>query len=97
MTPHLMETMARHQQVLPYLDIPLQHGHRETLKRMKRPAKVEWVYDTIGKLREMMPELAVRTTFIVGYPGETEEEFQGSAENGSRFGIRPGRRISIQL
>ena len=74
-TPHLMETMARHQQVLPYLDIPLQHGHRETLKRMKRPAKVEWVYDTIGKLREMMPELAVRTTFIVGYPGETEAEF----------------------
>ena len=43
---------------------------------MRRPAKVEWVYETIGKLRELMPELAVRTTFIVGYPGETEEEFQ---------------------
>ena len=76
-TPRLIETMARHEQILPYLDIPLQHGHRETLKRMKRPAKVEWVYDTIGKLREAMPELAVRTTFIVGYPGETEAEFQG--------------------
>jgi len=76
-TPRLMEAMANHKQVLPYLDIPLQHGHRETLKRMKRPAKVEWVYDTIGKLREMIPNLAVRTTFIVGYPGETEEEFQG--------------------
>ena len=76
-TPRLMETMARHPQVLSYLDIPLQHGHRETLKRMKRPAKVEWVYDTIGKLRETMPELAVRTTFIVGYPGETDEEFEG--------------------
>ena len=76
-TPRLMETMAKHEQVLPYLDIPLQHGHRETLKRMRRPAKVEWVYDTIGKLRETMPELAVRTTFIVGYPGETEEEFKG--------------------
>ncbi len=76
-TPKLMEAMAKHDQVLPYLDIPLQHGHRETLKRMKRPAKVEWVYDTIGKLREMIPNLAVRTTFIVGYPGETEEEFQG--------------------
>ena len=74
-TPRLMETMARHPQVLPYLDIPLQHGHRETLKRMKRPAKVEWVYQTIGRLRELMPDLAVRTTFIVGYPGETEEEF----------------------
>jgi len=75
-TRTLMETMARHQQVLPYLDIPLQHGHRETLKRMKRPAKVEWVYETIATLRELMPELAVRTTFIVGYPGETEEEFE---------------------
>ena len=74
-TPRLMESMARHPQVLPYLDIPLQHGHRETLKRMRRPAKVEWVYETIGRLRELMPRLAVRTTFIVGYPGETEEEF----------------------
>ena len=75
-TPRLMETMAQHQQVLPYLDMPLQHGHRETLKRMRRPAKVEWVYQTIGKLRELMPRLAVRSTFIVGYPGETEEEFE---------------------
>ncbi len=75
-TPKLMETMAKHEQVLPYLDMPLQHGHRETLKRMRRPAKVEWVYDTVGKLREMLPGLAVRTTFIVGYPGETDEEFE---------------------
>jgi len=75
-TPRLMETMAKHDQVLPYLDIPLQHGHREVLKRMKRPANVEWVYDTIGKLRDTIPELAVRTTFIVGYPGETDEEFE---------------------
>ncbi|MBC8170997.1 MAG: radical SAM protein, partial [Anaerolineae bacterium] len=71
------ETMAKHQQVLPYLDIPLQHGHRETLKRMKRPAKIEWVYETLGQLRATIPHLAVRTTFIVGYPGETDEEFDG--------------------
>lgn len=76
-TPRLMETMAKQPQILPYLDMPLQHGHRETLKRMKRPAKVEWVYETIGKLRQMMPNLAIRTTFIVGYPGETEAEFEG--------------------
>ncbi len=76
-TPRLMETMAKHEQIVPYLDIPLQHGHRETLKRMRRPAKVEWVYETIGALRELMPAVAVRTTFIVGYPGETEEEFDG--------------------
>ncbi|MBC6936617.1 MAG: 30S ribosomal protein S12 methylthiotransferase RimO [Chloroflexi bacterium] len=76
-TPRLMETMAKHRQILPYLDMPLQHGHRDTLLRMKRPAKIEWVYETVGKLREMMPNLCVRTTFIVGYPGETEAEFDG--------------------
>jgi ribosomal protein S12 methylthiotransferase len=75
-TPELMEAMAKHDQVLPYLDMPLQHGHRETLKRMRRPAKVEWVYETVHKLREMIPDLTVRTTFIVGYPGETDEEFK---------------------
>lgn len=76
-TERLMETMAKHSQILPYLDMPLQHGHRETLKRMKRPANIEWVYETITKLRTMIPQLTVRTTFIVGYPGETEEEFDG--------------------
>ncbi len=76
-TPRLMETMAKHKQILPYLDMPLQHGHRDTLLRMKRPAKIEWVYETVGKLREMIPNLCVRTTFIVGYPGETEAEFDG--------------------
>jgi ribosomal protein S12 methylthiotransferase len=76
-TPRLMETMAKHKQVLPYLDMPLQHGHRDTLLRMKRPAKIEWVYETVGKLREIIPNLCVRTTFIVGYPGETDAEFDG--------------------
>jgi ribosomal protein S12 methylthiotransferase len=75
-TERLMEAMARYPQILPYLDMPLQHAHRETLKRMKRPAKVEWVYETVAKLRAMLPQLAIRTTFIVGYPGETDEEFE---------------------
>ncbi len=74
-TDELIETMARHRQILPYLDIPLQHAHRETLKRMRRPANVEWVHNTVAKLRAAMPDLAIRTTFIVGYPGETDEEF----------------------
>jgi ribosomal protein S12 methylthiotransferase len=69
--------MARHPQILHYLDIPLQHGHRDTLLRMKRPAKIEWVYETLANMRTAMPDLAVRTTFIVGYPGETDEEFDG--------------------
>lgn len=74
-TDELIETMARHRQIVPYLDIPLQHGSRETLKRMRRPANVDWVYRTVGKLRAAMPDIAIRTTFIVGYPGETEGEF----------------------
>ncbi|HRO23427.1 MAG TPA: 30S ribosomal protein S12 methylthiotransferase RimO, partial [Promineifilum sp.] len=74
-TDELIETMATTPQILPYLDIPLQHGHRETLKRMRRPANIEWVYGTLEKLRAAMPDIAIRTTFIVGYPGETDEEF----------------------
>jgi ribosomal protein S12 methylthiotransferase len=75
-TDHLIEVMAGHPQILPYLDIPLQHAHPATLRRMRRPANVEWVRKTIGKMRQAMPGLAIRTTFIVGYPGETEAEFQ---------------------
>ena len=76
-TDEMIEVMATHEQILPYLDIPLQHGHRETLKRMRRPANIDWVYRTVDKLRTAMPRLAIRTTFIVGYPGETDEEFDG--------------------
>ena len=76
-TDELIETMATTPQLLPYLDIPLQHGHRETLKRMRRPANIDWVYGTVEKLRAAMPDIAIRTTFIVGYPGETDEEFDG--------------------
>ena len=75
-TDELIEMMANHRQILPYLDMPLQHAHRETLKRMRRPANIEWVHKTIEKLRISMPNIAIRTTFIVGYPGETEEEFE---------------------
>ncbi len=74
-TDELIETMATTPQIVPYLDIPLQHGSRETLKRMRRPANIEWVYGTVEKLRDAMPDIAIRTTFIVGYPGETDEEF----------------------
>ncbi len=74
-TDELIETMATLPQVVPYLDIPLQHGNRETLKRMRRPANIDWVYKTIEKLRLAMPDIAIRTTFIVGYPGETQAEF----------------------
>ena len=73
----LIETMASERQIVPYLDIPLQHGHPDTLRRMRRPSSSAWVLKTVDKLRQAMPDIALRTTFIVGFPGETEEEFQG--------------------
>jgi ribosomal protein S12 methylthiotransferase len=73
----LIEVMATQPKITPYLDMPLQHGDPRTLRRMHRPSKLEMVYDHVAKLRAAMPDIALRTTFIVGYPGETEEEFQG--------------------
>ncbi len=75
-TDKLIYTMAETKQVLPYLDIPLQHGHPDVLRRMRRPANIDWVYNTIAKMRSIIPSLALRTTFIVGYPGESEAEFE---------------------
>lgn len=75
-TDRLIEIMATRPQILPYLDMPLQHASRATLLRMRRPANVEWVYRTVEKMRAAMPDLALRTTFIVGYPGETDAEFE---------------------
>jgi ribosomal protein S12 methylthiotransferase len=75
-TDRLIETMSTHPQILHYLDMPLQHASRSVLLRMRRPASVEWCYRTIEKMRAAMPDLAIRTTFIVGYPGETEREFE---------------------
>ncbi|GAO27218.1 2-methylthioadenine synthetase protein [Alicycliphilus sp. B1] len=62
--------------VLPYLDVPFQHSHPDVLKRMKRPASGEKNLERIQRWREMCPELVVRSTFIAGFPGETEEEFE---------------------
>ncbi len=75
-TDRLIDTMAANPRLIPYLDMPLQHAHPDTLRRMRRPANVEWVHRTIEKMRRQMPDLALRTTFLVGYPGETEREFQ---------------------
>lgn len=76
----LIETMAAHPAILPYLDLPLQHAHPAVLRRMRRPANVEWVHRTLETMRRAMPDLALRTTFIVGYPGETEAEFEALLE-----------------
>jgi ribosomal protein S12 methylthiotransferase len=75
-TDRLIDVMASQPQIVPYLDIPLQHADPGVLKRMRRPADMDWVYRTLDKMRTAIPALALRTTFIVGYPGETESEFQ---------------------
>ncbi|TNI87636.1 30S ribosomal protein S12 methylthiotransferase RimO [Aeromonas sobria] len=75
--PHVDDVipLMRDGKVLPYLDIPLQHASPRILKLMKRPGTVERTLERIQKWREICPEITLRSTFIVGFPGETEEEF----------------------
>jgi len=75
-TPRLIKVIARYPQILHYIDIPLQHAHPNVLRRMRRPDDVDDVRRTIENLREAMPDVAIRTTLVVGFPGETEAEFQ---------------------
>jgi ribosomal protein S12 methylthiotransferase len=72
----LIETMASLPNIAHYVDVPLQHADREILKAMRRPGHGETYLRMIRKLRDSMPDVAIRTTFIVGFPGETEEHFQ---------------------
>ncbi len=75
-TDRLIEVIAANPQVVPYIDMPLQHADPEVLRSMRRPANIEWVHKTLAKLRSTVPEVALRSTFIVGYPNETEQEFE---------------------
>lgn len=72
----LIDTMARRPQLCHYLDLPLQHAHPDTLRRMRRPTDTDRVRRLIADLRQAMPDIALRTSFIVGYPGETEREYR---------------------
>lgn len=73
----LIEIMAANPQLCHYLDMPLQHGHPDVLARMGRPKDVDRTVRWIERLRQTIPDVAVRTTFIVGFPGETPAEYQG--------------------
>ncbi|MEM9432648.1 MAG: 30S ribosomal protein S12 methylthiotransferase RimO [Pseudomonadota bacterium] len=74
--PLMAETQSRGTGVLPYLDIPFQHAHPDVLRRMARPAASSKILEEIAAWRAICPDITLRSTFIVGYPGETEEEFQ---------------------
>ena len=72
----LIDMMVVFPQLLPYLDIPLQHADPKVLQLMRRPSDVDWVRHTVAKMRAKLPDLVIRTTFIVGFPGESEHSFQ---------------------
>ena len=76
--PHVDEILPlmAEGRLLPYLDVPFQHGSPRVLKRMKRPAAAENTLERIRRWREICPDLAIRSTFIVGFPGETDEDFE---------------------
>jgi ribosomal protein S12 methylthiotransferase len=74
-TPRLLEVMAREPRILPYLDMPMQHASDSVLARMRRPERQRTIRDRVESVREVVPDLAIRTTCIVGFPGETDDDF----------------------
>jgi ribosomal protein S12 methylthiotransferase len=76
----LLETIAAHDKICSYMDVPLQHASPTALKRMKRGGGAEIFLRSIEKMRRVIPELTLRTSFIVGFPGETELEFEELCE-----------------
>lgn len=79
-TGRLLETIASHEKICSYMDVPLQHASSEVLKRMKRGAGAEIFLKSIEKMRRAVPDLTLRTSFIVGFPGETKEDFEELCE-----------------
>lgn len=75
-TSRLLEVVAREQRVLPYVDMPIQHASDPVLARMRRPERQHTIRDRVKQFRDAVPDVAIRTTCIVGFPGETEEQFE---------------------
>ncbi len=75
-TGKLLETIAAHEKICSYIDVPLQHAAPDVLKRMKRGAGADIFLRSIEKMRRAIPDLTLRTSFIVGFPGETEQDFE---------------------
>jgi ribosomal protein S12 methylthiotransferase len=75
-TPRLLEVIAKNPRILPYLDMPIQHASDTVLERMRRPERQRTIREKVARFREAVPGVALRTTCIVGFPGETDEDFQ---------------------
>ena len=76
LTPSLLELMAREPRIVPYLDMPIQHGSDAVLARMRRPERARTIRETVRRVRAALPDVAIRTTCILGFPGETPEDVQ---------------------
>ena len=76
MTPRLLETLAREPRILKYLDMPIQHAADAVLTRMRRPERQRTIRERVARVRALVPEMSIRTTCIVGFPGETESDFE---------------------
>ncbi len=75
-TPRLLDVMGREERIVPYLDIPIQHGSDAVLQRMRRPERSRTIRERVARVRERIEGIAIRTTCIVGFPGETESDFR---------------------
>jgi len=75
-TPRLLEVMAANPRILPYLDMPIQHASDAVLARMRRPERQRTIRDKVARFRDAVPDVSIRTTCIVGFPGETEHDFE---------------------
>ena len=75
-TPRLLEVIAREPRIVRYLDMPIQHASDAVLERMRRPEREKTIREKVARFRDAVPELAIRTTCIVGFPGETDDDFQ---------------------
>lgn len=75
-TPRLLELVATEKRIMPYFDMPMQHGADEVLKRMRRPERNRTIREKVQRIREVVPDVALRTTCIVGFPGETDADFE---------------------
>lgn len=79
-TDELIDTVAKQENVLPYMDVPIQHCNRDVLRAMNRTGDEQTLWDLFAKMRNKIPGLVLRTTLITGFPGETEEQFVELAE-----------------
>lgn len=76
LTPRVLELMATEPRILPYIDMPIQHGSDAVLTRMRRPERQATIRSRVQRIRDVVPGIAIRTTCIVGFPGETEDDFE---------------------